>query len=518
IRLMIFTSKNSGIPHQSCKTDKKNASLRSSLPYFQFRQESIAADTLALIARIELIAKHGSTSIPKLIPYIADDSAAVGTIAINHLKSLVIMAALPQRCEVYEKGRPELGSDEVPKSLKDLVQAPELLEIFVSSSVDCLETLAGKDRNRFLARLAAFPGIYTTLTRLLRLRGYQNDLARFKKEYIQINSIQFPSQVNLSSTMACQLHCPYCISAGIEVHSGQEISLKRLHSFFAWAQNCRIERLGLSGGEPTLYKYFPMLLKMAKKSGIDLFIATNGLVSPRRLQILIQARPLCVTVHLTQEVLRTRLWDLFARNVKVMLENGLYLALRCNFLSPDDEPDIFVDAAKELKMGEVRFAFPMPNAMAINRYVSLNTFHEYKLLLSKLVSLCQKAGLNPLLAKPFPICMMSNHVRNTLVANGSLSSICPIHNQGFSNNIVMFPDTSFSPCLGLSIKSDKSLFRYHSPQHAATSFKKQIQGLLRRPLFVECESCPLFAGGQCVGACLSYRLKNNGNNKGAQWE
>lgn len=504
---MIFAGKNS---------NQKNVSIRTSLPHFQFRRESIDADMLARIARIELLAKHGSATIPKLVPYIADDSAVVGTVAINHLKSLVIMAALPQRCEVYEKGQPELGSDNVPKSLKDLVQAPELLEIFVNSSVDYLETLAGKDRNRFLARLAAFPGIYTTLTRQLHLRGYQNDLARFNKEYIQINAIQFPSQVNLSSTMACQLHCPYCISAGIEVQPGQEISLGRLHSFFAWAQNCRIERLGLTGGEPTLYRYFPMLLKMARESGIDLFIATNGLASPRRIQVLIQARPLCVTVHLTQEVLCSGLWDLFARNVKVMLENGLYVALRCNFLSPDDEPDIFVDAAKELQLGEVRFAFPMPNAMAINRYVSLNTFQEYKPLLSKLVNLCQAAGLNPLLTKPFPICMMSGHVRNALLANGSLSNICPIHNQGFSNNIVIFPDTSFSPCLGLSIKSDQSLFRYHSPQHAATSFKKQIQSLLRKPLLAECESCPLFAGGQCVGACLSYRLRGNGNNEGAQ--
>ena len=76
------------------KKDKKKIQLRASLPYFQFWQEPIVADTLASIAKIELIAKQGSKSISKLIPYIGDHSAVVGATAINHLKKALLSVRL----------------------------------------------------------------------------------------------------------------------------------------------------------------------------------------------------------------------------------------------------------------------------------------------------------------------------------------------------------------------------------------------------------------------------------------
>jgi hypothetical protein len=177
-------------------------------------------------------------------------------------------------------------------------------------------------------------------------------------------------------------------------------------------------------------------------------------------------------------------------------------------LRAEDDPVEYIQVAEESGIHEVRAAIPMPNARLSNSYVGARQLGDCATLLAVYVAEGHRRGIQTMLVKPFPLCKLPEAAARVFLANGSMTVNCPIHALGFSNNLSIYPDLSFSPCLGVNLRTEPSVMEYGGPRAAAHRYRAHVSALIRQPLLPECTSCPLRCGGRCVGACLSYRLES----------
>lgn len=462
-------------------------------------------ESIARVMIIQRAARAGRAGMPTLIDYLAEPSPVLANAAIKALFALVPMAALPER---WPDDDSEVvgGNDQTPPWLDRLCKGWNGPGDFVDQCISKLLTLNHEAADRFLDRLPAFAGARRSLAKRLYRRGLTDQTQTFVRRVATVRRIQFPKQITFSPTLACQLKCDYCISAGLDAKTDNTAPFEHVRAVLDWAKDHGVSRVGLSGGEPTEHPEFTRMLHYICKLKLELFLATNGLGAPDTTEAAIAAKPLCVTMHLTHKVLGSGLLETYLQTARRLIEASVPVAMRCNFTSPDVEPSEYLRVALEAGISELRAAIPMPNAHRLNRYVDVSRLVDFGRLLASFVASGQQMGIRTRLSKPYPLCQLPEDTAKYLLATGSMAVNCPVQMQGFSHSITIHPDLTFSPCLGLSVKSDQDILHFHGPRDAARGYRAEVEAVMRQPLLEACARCPLWRGGRCVGGCLSYRL------------
>lgn len=459
-----------------------------------------------LLIGIRRAAGKHPPNIAFLVDTLAHPSEFVSGQALKRLLDLLPMAALPERW--YEAGPAPRGErDDIPAWIRAACAgwggAGDLADL-------CAERAAaaeGGEAGRLLKRLAVLPGLRRTLIERLRATGRTGLAWRYGRAAARQYNLEYPKQFGFFPTLACQLNCPYCVSAGVALGPDNTMPFDRARELLDWARRDGVERLCLTGGEPTIYPHFGELLAYCRAIGMEVLLATNGLGTPETTGAVIRTRTESVTFHLTPEVLRApALLRTYKENARRLLEAGIYTAMRCNVETPADDYRPYLDVARELGFREIRTAVPIPNADRRNRYVPVADLAPFGALLGRLASDTLGLGMDLKLAKPFPLCRLPEQAARLFVGNGSMNSNCPVAMQGFSHNMIVHPDLAFSPCLALNAKSPSALVAHRGLRDAARTYRAQVMQLMRRPLLEGCGECPLYHGGRCLGACLSYRL------------
>lgn len=92
--------------------------------------------------------------------------------------------------------------------------------------------------------------------------------------------------IQIHPTRRCNLRCQHCYSSSAPEESG-ELPLALLERFLGEAAREGFNAVGLSGGEPLMYRPLPRLLETARALGFYTTVTTNGLLlSERRLAAL----------------------------------------------------------------------------------------------------------------------------------------------------------------------------------------------------------------------------------------
>ena len=377
---------------------------------------------------------------------------------------------------------------------------------FLDVCADALVAAGSGDFDRLCGALAMLQGCHRLLPRRLLARNRRDLACRYARRAAESRNTQYPRQICFSPTFACQLNCSYCVSAGLEVNARNTAPVGDAIALLDWAKAKNVVRVCLSGGEPTLYPHFSELLRHAHELGLGMILATNGLGSPETTEAVIENRMESVTLHLTEELAESGDLGAFEKTARRLIDAGLYVAMRYNLTTTGDTAAKCVEVADRLRIPEIRVAVPIPNTKRMNKFVSPDDLRPFGDLVARCVSLAADRGIHVSLAKPFPPCMLPEHVAAGFLADGSMLSNCQVRMQGFSHNIVVHPDMKFSPCLALNRKSECSILDCRGVRSAAAVYRKKVGELMRQPFMEACGSCPLSIGGRCLGGCLSYRL------------
>ncbi|MGI6637656.1 MAG: radical SAM protein [Desulfobulbus sp.] len=478
--------------------------------------------TMAALLSMERLAAQGAAAVPSLLAHVAGDQAVLAHAAMRLLFALLPTATLPTRWLPGEAAivPPDIVSlDMGRQNIQPLTQPlpawirdnPFNLDEHASLCRLCAEQLQGlpaaASRSRFVQRLALLAGAQHELSAYFVSQGLAREAEELNRAVASLAAQRYPQQISFSPSMRCQLHCSYCIAgADNSTSAEQEADEKQLAALLAWMKKYRLTRLGLTGGEPTLYSRFSQLISWLHKAGLEYYVASNGLMEEPALAAILANPPLCITLHLTPEVLHApSAYQRFTATARRLRQAGIYAILRCNFLSPADDALAYLHSAQACGLHELRIAIPMPNSQRGNDFVDINQLATFAPLLHRLVLEAEKQGMQVQLSKPFPICCMPEQVAWHFLKNGSLACVCPSYLLGFSNNVVVYPDLHFSACLGLNRRSRQPITACAGPEAAAQVFAPDIANRMRSPIMAQCNTCPLGVRGQCIGACLSYR-------------
>lgn len=467
----------------------------------------------ALVAMDRLARQEGSAAVPRLLTRVAGEHPLLAGTAMHWLFALLPRAALPNRWQPGEGMAPAVDNTARGHVLPAWIQDNPFNQDAAHGDFGrlCLQQLGqmpdGETRLLFVRRLAVLAGAREELATCLAGGGYRAEAAELQRAVTELAQRQYPRQISFSPTMDCQLHCPYCIAGADGLHAAErEAAPEQVDALLAWMARHRLTRLGLTGGEPSRYSRFPELIQRLHGAGVEYYMASNGLLEEEAFAAIQACPPLCLTLHLTPEVLRHADWlARFIATARRLRHAGLYAILRCNFFSPGEDPLVFLDVARDCAIEELRIAIPMPNSQRGNRFVDSGRLAAFAPLLHTLVSRAQERRQRIQLSKPFPICFMSETVAWHFLKNGSLACVCPNYLSGFSNNLIVYPDLHFSACLGLNRRSPMPITACDGPEAAAHVFAGEISSRMHSPLMVQCHDCPLGQRGQCIGACLSYR-------------
>ena len=106
------------------------------------------------------------------------------------------------------------------------------------------------------------------------------------KQYNRIASLKkrndfediFPQIVEIHPTYACNSNCNYCFHKDNNIVVSEDLlDVRRYRKLFEEMRELKIFNLSISGGgEPTLYKNLPFLIKKAGKNCLSVRIVTNG--------------------------------------------------------------------------------------------------------------------------------------------------------------------------------------------------------------------------------------------------
>jgi len=132
------------------------------------------------------------------------------------------------------------------------------------------------------------------------------------KGFIETSLIDWPGQIcSVLFLPYCNLRCPYCHNHQLVLKPDTletiplEIILERLTSFDDWIQG-----ICVTGGEPTIHRSLPVLLRRIREAGFNTKLDTNG-TQPDMLHYLVTEK----------------LVDYVAMDVKAPLEDEVYV--RC---------------------------------------------------------------------------------------------------------------------------------------------------------------------------------------------
>ncbi|OQW96953.1 MAG: hypothetical protein BWK77_03080 [Verrucomicrobia bacterium A1] len=480
-------------------------------PLVETQQAPLDPDTRLKIVGLGRAAERTPPDLAYLVEQVSDPSPAIFGAALRLLAELEPMASLPER---WYDDEPPPGTDRenipawIRRSGTGWGRAGDLADLCVRR----LTQLDSPQADVLMQRLARLLGLRRTLTIRLRRSG-RSDLAwRFGRRAVTEHHRDFPKQIGVFPTLACQLHCGYCISAGLALGADNTLPLTDLRRLIAWARRDKARRLCVTGGEPTIYPHFVELLREAHAAGLEVVLATNGLGRPETTDAIIETRTESVTLHLAPETLGSeKLYAQYQETARRLIGAGLSVAMRCNLTTPDDDPRPFIRSAADLGFREMRMAVPIPNANRVNQFVAVSELTRFGKAIDVFVAEAGQRGIDVKLAKPFPLCRLAERTARQFILNGSMSSNCQVAMQVFTHNMLVHPDLTYSPCLALNMKSNAPILETRGLYDAARKYRAHVTSLMRQPLLEACPSCPLFKGGRCLGACLSYRLEGREN-------
>jgi sulfatase maturation enzyme AslB (radical SAM superfamily) len=359
-----------------------------------------------------------------------------------------------------------------------------------------------------MQRLAAFFGTGRLIIERLIGSGHKELATHFKRFLHAFMEKQFPRQLTVIPTMACQLQCRYCYSAGLPPTRSNTMTEAELIKLLDWAHGSGITRICIAGGEPTLYPHLSTLIDFADDHRMEYFLATNGLFAREVLDLILAKQPLSVSLHINPEIYHTSKRTQFVTNAKALADSKIMTALRFNIVNPMSVAYFeYLDLCDEIGVHEIRLAVPVPNFSRSNTFVTLNTdLKAYALTIDQFVATSRQRGIEVMLSKPFPLCLLALETAEIFLENGSFNACCQVHLQRHTQNLTVYPDMHFSACLSLNQPSVEPILSYADIYQAAETYTADLDRLSQTPLMEACRHCPLSIGGRCMGACLSYRV------------
>lgn len=275
------------------------------------------------------------------------------------------------------------------------------------------------------------------------------------------------------------------------------------------------ERIGLIGGEPTLYPQFQQVLSELINSPFSsVCLFTNGILLDRYFNELRNSKFQILVNLNAPDIIGIENYLHTIDNIQEMIER-LYMrdqvGISLNIYSADQDFDYIIRVLQDYHCRKLRLSIAVPN-LDVNRSMDSIIYFE-KMLPSvrKLIKKLLQLDIAPVFdCNYIPPCMMTEEDRqlfsqyektikrsNLLVTNPVCTPVLDI-----------LPDLHVVRCFGMSSAYKAYLADFQNTDELQRHFLMQIDALAYHILPSEkCRGCKEYFRMRCSGGCYAYRQK-----------
>ena len=338
-------------------------------------------------------------------------------------------------------------------------------------------------------------------------RSFFDSECTARKEH-EASALRNKRQLTLCTTFRCNLACPYCVNWGLDA---THISVPDWHRFLAWARAQDVKTIVFTGGEPTLHPEFPRFLEELAADGFKSYFATNALFSDAVLERLHPDLVTELAIHLRDpydDHLPAGYLDRMESTFRVLVERGIPLAVRYNIYRLEQDFEWLFDFLDRFEITNLRFALAVRGKQEGGQHVEVQRTGEFLPLLRRFIARARNASIEPIIAKPIPVCLFGEEDGLKLVTDGTLIPFCSVSIDGCTHNATINPDLTISPCFGVEPDSSQLGVRIdevESWEKLQDMLTTVVNPLVHHPVLAYCERCYLFHRDLCQGFCLANK-------------
>lgn len=376
------------------------------------------------------------------------------------------------------------------------------MEFFINTLREFMTELEGSRRQDFLRRISPWLGITPEAQKLIE-ELWSPDDARFYSTMVQAARQGMKRrQFMIFFSYQCNLQCPYCFAKDKEQ---TVLPLERVLSVLDWVQAEGAKEITFCGGEPTLYPYFPEVLKSLGERKLRTYFATNLLGPAKVISALLPDIVDSLIVHVApRDTYQGGQWKRLLKNLKQVRAQGVPAGLRINIYKPDCSFDHVFFVSQTTGFKEFQLALTFPNSSRANIFVPLSEFRKMIPEVLQLKRDCERESIKLIFSKPIPLCLFPEADRATMVKEPSFPPACSIFEDNCTFNACLTPSENISPCLAL-LDHMRPWSSFQNWDDLAGYCRERVMPLLDAPLFDHCPDCFLFERRLCQGACLAHK-------------
>jgi pyruvate formate lyase activating enzyme len=184
--------------------------------------------------------------------------------------------------------------------------------------------------------------------------------------------IEYPGKISAVIFLgSCNLRCQFCYVPHLvlpeEIKKQKEIPQKEIFSFLKERKNF-LEAVAITGGEPTINKDLPKIIKKIKKLGYLVELETNG-TNPEMLKSLIEEKLIDYVAmdikhrlddfkkykEITGGVLTKKMFENIKKSVKILLSGKIDYELRTTIIKEFHKKEDILEICKEIQRAKTYY-------------------------------------------------------------------------------------------------------------------------------------------------------------------
>lgn len=318
---------------------------------------------------------------------------------------------------------------------------------------------------------------------------------------------------NLMLTKQCNLHCSYCFANEFVNRQSDVMSFDNFLLCLKFLSQNPRERIGLIGGEPTLYPEFhQVLVRLINSPFSSVCLFTNGILLDHYFNELRNSKFQILINLNSPDIIGPDHYQHILDNINEMM---LHLYMRdqvgigLNIHSAKQDFDYLLRVLKDYQFRKLRLSIAVPNIDADRRKDPLQFFEKMLPTIRRLVKILLQMDVAPVFdCNYIPVCLMTEEDRQLFsqyeetMKRSNLLAINPI----CTPVLDILPDLEVVRCFGMSNAYKASLFDFRNTEELKRHFQTQIDAIAYKILPSEkCRSCREYLRMRCSCGCYAYR-------------
>ncbi len=319
---------------------------------------------------------------------------------------------------------------------------------------------------------------------------------------------------NIFLTRKCNLKCPYCFADEFVNKENEEFTIENFKKVVEFIKSDGTEKLGLIGGEPTIYSHFKEAIEIlnADEKIKTVAVYTNGLNLDQYWDVL-QNEKLCFLINCNSpKDIGKIMYEKLKNNIKKLKEVNKNFTLGINLYSKDFDYKYIFDLLKIADSHHLRFSTSLPNSTKEQTEDILAQFKEIKPLLINFWKDCIKNDISPNNdCNSIPDCLLDVEDKRLLLKITKIGNKYECSNPIISCQtcrpvVDILPNMTAVRCFGLSKYMKVSINDFKKLGRLKDYFYNNID-LYARLAYInsDCEDCKSRIYNRC-GVCFTYKI------------